>query len=249
MCRLETVAKELALSGGGGGASVRRNFFQHGGDLIVESCLSHHDGGGLRIAGTFSQASNSSAGFKACRAQRGGCMSVAGSVYLSGISRYSQCVAFGDPETGGTCMFRVHIKSALCFVPSLLVHLQMYRLVSLQIAGTGGGGIFVKRNFSQLEGATNFIACQTANGGGGLQVQTGCLTLQSGSIAFKSCSAGASGGGAQIGLHVYAQANADMTFDDCYARSGGGGWDALGRVRDGMRAGKSVCVCLPLVTA
>ena len=79
---------------------MRQNFHQREGQLVLHSCMSLGDGGGLRIGRTFNQESDTSADFISCRATHGGCMS-AGSVHASGYNNFSYCVASGHLDSGG----------------------------------------------------------------------------------------------------------------------------------------------------
>ena len=79
---------------------MEQSFLQRGGHLLAEDCLSKFDGGGLHILGSFSQVSSSSTRLTSCKAQRGGCMSVNGSVDVSGSNAFHRCVAFEDRDAG-----------------------------------------------------------------------------------------------------------------------------------------------------
>ncbi|CAE7708298.1 unnamed protein product [Symbiodinium pilosum] len=196
-----------AMRGGGGGAFVRQNFHQREGQLVLHSCMSLGDGGGLRIGRTFNQESDTSADFISCRATHGGCMS-AGSVHASGYNNFSYCVASG------------HLDS-------------------------GGGGVHVVHNYSQLAGVTNFIECQALKGGGGLQTRNGSLTVLKGNMVFLACTATGAGGGADVGLDVYLHAKASMAFDKCHAGGDGGGMSLKGNfLHDGANITFQSCEAL-----
>ncbi|CAE7351307.1 unnamed protein product [Symbiodinium sp. CCMP2592] len=241
--------------GGGGGAVVKQDFLQHAGELLVDSCSSNTNGGGLFVGGTFNQVSNTSARFAACRARAGGCLGVNGSVYVSGSNTFEQCVAFGDAEgAGGGGIYTQQNFSQLGGITNFTecrtlrgggaLRIKSGSLIAnsgtlifgwCRAANSGGGAKVGLHVYVRPEAKMFFRECGSYYFGGGMFL-SGHLIQDGGSMKFHSCQA-SHGGGLAVSKSYLHQLAGEMHLVDCHAGVGGGLW-----VQKNMTVGSSVAL-------